>query len=73
MRYGRCIRADTAAVMASVFANTKHSVLAYIIHDGTLSAESKIKLEQTAESFWHETLLYMLFLHNLMSQPATKS
>lgn len=40
-----------AAVMASIFTNTRSDVRVYIIHDDTLTEENVSKLRQTADSF----------------------
>ncbi|MCR5336829.1 MAG: glycosyltransferase family 8 protein [Synergistes sp.] len=40
-----------AVTMASIFANTKEKVCVNIVHDETLTAENREKLEETARSF----------------------
>lgn len=43
-----------AVTMASIFANTEEKVCVHIVHDETLTAENRKKLEDTAESFGQE-------------------
>lgn len=40
-----------AATMASIFANTERPVCVHILHDGTLTAENRDKLELLAQNF----------------------